>query len=46
MSPSATTEIPHHFVLVVGYDDTNSSYYYVNDPGYEKTTYELTRIKN
>ena len=42
-SPHATS-YPDHFVLVIGYDTNDSSFYYVHDPGYQKTTYNLDRI--
>ena len=42
-SPYATS-YPDHFVLVTGYDTADDSFYYVNDPGFERTTYSLDRI--
>ena len=35
---------PNHFVLVTGYDTNDASFYYVHDPGFEKTTYSVDRI--
>eukprot|EP00828_Plagiopyla_frontata_P008389 TRINITY_DN1417_c0_g1_i6.p1 TRINITY_DN1417_c0_g1~~TRINITY_DN1417_c0_g1_i6.p1 ORF type:complete len:210 (+),score=22.80 TRINITY_DN1417_c0_g1_i6:13-642(+) len=42
-SPYATS-YPDHFVLVTGYDTSDSSFYYVHDPGFERSTYSLDRI--
>ncbi|KAJ3431001.1 hypothetical protein M0812_02677 [Anaeramoeba flamelloides] len=33
-----------HFVLVVGYDDSDDSFYYVNDPGFTRSTYKASDI--
>jgi len=30
--------------LVTGYDKTDENYYYVNDPGFSRTTYNTTEI--
>ena len=35
-----------HWVLITGYDNTNSQLYYVNDPGFSSVAYDLSGMKN
>ena len=34
----------HHFVLVTGFDTSDSNIYYVNDPYYNRTYYNVTDV--
>ena len=42
-SPIATT-YPDHFVLIVGYDTNDDSFYYTHDSGFGKPSYPLSKI--
>ena len=35
-----------HWVLVTGYDTDNSGLFYVNDPGFTSTSYDLSGMSN